>query len=199
MRIILGLIAIIIDLNVWANEWKGQLMIPPQKIEEVADKVLREEWEKLQLKVVEEDKETYDWVKWNSLSKEDQNEVDLFWKDFRFRIYQKNKDRVIQNIQFPLDGEWGFVLEVKKSSLDLTSKDFKEGYDVIFNSLVKMQIYGIDIKTFDYMKSLKDGALIGFRVGVSLTEDADEFESSRFFTFSKTREGYKLSMIHHAG
>jgi hypothetical protein len=88
---------------------------------------------------------------------------------------------------------------VKKSSLDLTSKDFKEGYDVIFNSLVKMQIYGIDIKTFDYMKSLKDGALIGFRVGVSLTEDADEFESSRFFTFSKTREGYKLSMIHHAG
>jgi hypothetical protein len=95
MRIILGLIAIIIDLNVWANEWKGQLMIPPQKIEEVADKVLREEWEKLQLKVVEEDKETYDWVKWNSLSKEDQNEVDLFWKDFRFRIYQKNKDRVI--------------------------------------------------------------------------------------------------------
>ena len=39
MRIILGLIAIVLHLNVWATEWKDQLMIPPQEYKEVADKI----------------------------------------------------------------------------------------------------------------------------------------------------------------
>jgi len=161
------------------------------------DKALREEWEKQQLK--KESSDTFDWVQWDSISIKDQNEVELFWMDFSSKVHQNNKDEVIQNIHFPLDGEWGFILDAKKTSLNLTSKDFKEGYNIIFNDLVKTQISNINMTSFDYMKSIDGGVLIGFRVGVSLTEDTDEFESSRFFTFYKTNEGFKLGSIYQAG
>ena len=141
-----------------------------------------------------------EWVTWESLSNEDKVELATFWKDFQKRLSDNNKDGVTDFIQFPLDGEWAFVLEVKKSEQDLTKEDFKNAYSEVFGEMVRNQILEQSIESLSFQKNNLDNSIISFQIGASLNTDTDEFESSaRLFNFCKTKEGYKLCCIFHVG
>ena len=131
---------------------------------------------------------------------QDKVELATFWKDFQKRLSDNNKDGVTDFIQFPLDGEWAFVLEVKKSEQDLTKEDFKNAYSEVFGEMVRNQILEQSIESLSFQKNNLDNSIISFQIGASLNTDTDEFESSaRLFNFCKTKEGYKLCCIFHVG
>lgn len=141
---------------------------------------------------------TSEFITWKTLTKEEQKEINQFWNNFKNCIQTNQKEKVIQCIQFPLEGEWGFAIGLKKEGNQLTKKDFENGYEKIFTKKIKDQIINSSIDSLSFISHSKQPA-IAFRFVANLNTQNDEFESSRFFNFRKTEKGYKLYLIWHAG
>ncbi|MCB9334812.1 MAG: hypothetical protein H6586_01570 [Flavobacteriales bacterium] len=136
-------------------------------------------------------------IAWDSIEVNEKEILKECWGNFKTQLRNKNIDSTLSLMSFPLTGEWGFVLGLKKEGELLTKEHFKVGFNQIFTKSVITQLLNQNIEQLDIIYNLDSKHVDGFRIGTDIGDD--EFEANRFFNFCKIGNTYKLCHIWHAG
>lgn len=129
------------------------------------------------------------------------NVVISFWESNIEHIIALDKAKIIEETLFPLEGSWGYALELENAPEDWSKDDFINNLDKIFNEETRAKIGS---QTYNDLVHHKDesGNLV-FIVSVSfLNKDEDSgqsFESSTMFFFKLVENEWKLYSIEYAG
>ncbi|HXA02390.1 MAG TPA: hypothetical protein VNW99_10405 [Cytophagaceae bacterium] len=122
----------------------------------------------------------------------DSNERIKFWNDYVVPILKQEREKVISSIDFPLEGEWAYMIGLKKTGIEATRSEFIENYDKLFNH---------DFMNALSKQSYKDLYLdngvsnISFGVGKS----TGDYEGSVILKYIQVDSIYKLRFIQGAG
>jgi hypothetical protein len=129
------------------------------------------------------------------------NVVISFWESNVQAIIDLNKTQIIEQTNFPLEGSWGYAIELESSPEEWTKEDFVSHLESIFNEETRKQL---SEKTYNDLVHYNDeaGNLI-FIVNVNfLTKDSESgesYESSTIFFFKQFDNKWKLYSIEYAG
>lgn len=103
-------------------------------------------------------------------------------------LINKDTEKLSLLIEFPLKGEWGYMMELQKDEKDWTKEDFFENYDKLFDD----KVIGI-LKTLDYENiNLYKSEIL---VGINLADD--EFAIILRYRYIKGK--WKLYVIQGVG
>lgn len=122
-----------------------------------------------------------------------------FWDSNVMEIIRLDEDKIIEHTNYPVDGSWGYVLELEGEPETWTDTDFNNGLSTIFNTELRVALRE---KTYnDLVHHENEAGELEFILSISFTtstEDA-EFESMTFLYFKKFEGIWKLFKIENAG
>jgi hypothetical protein len=124
-----------------------------------------------------------------------------FWNSNVQSILNFDKAKIIEETNFPLEGSWGYTIELESGPDKWTKDDFVNNIDKIFTEELRTNLKG---KTYNDLVHYKDetGTLI-FIINLSfLTKDeasGETFESSTILFFKMFDNHWKLYSIEYAG
>ena len=108
-----------------------------------------------------------------------------FWDTNIMEIIRLDKEKIMEHTNYPVEGSWGYVLELESEPENWSETDFNAGIPVIFNDEMRIALRG---KTYnDLVHFENEAGELEFILQVSTitsTEDGD-FESSTFLYFKK--------------
>lgn len=118
--------------------------------------------------------------------------IDLreFWDKSVEPLIQKDREVLKEIVEFPLGGDWGFMMELKKGAKDWTQSDFFESYDKLFDDMV----IGL-LKELSY----QDAHIFDSEILVSIGWQEGGFESGIIFRYKKIKGRWKLHVIQGVG
>ncbi|MCK5856911.1 MAG: hypothetical protein KAG64_05440 [Bacteroidales bacterium] len=129
----------------------------------------------------------------------DSTELKKFWNECVNPIIDNDKDKLEKIIHFPLQGEWGFMMELNKVDRLWTKQDFFDNYGKLFaNDLIEnlkeqsfknIEVYNHDNGTVELLVS----------VGWETMIDGFKYESGIIFRFKKFKNDWKLYVIQGVG
>lgn len=126
----------------------------------------------------------------------DSTELQKFWSESVTPIIDKNLDKLENTVQFPLIGDWGYMMGLKKADSLWTRQDFFDNYDKLFDDkimkLLKEQNYK-DAEVF------KHDNLTEILVSVGWKNEDGITESGIIFRFKKFENTWKLYVIQGVG
>ncbi len=64
--------------------------------------------------------------------KNDSLELQSFWKSHIHPIINGEKEKVEKNTHFPLEGDWGYMMELEKSDAEWKKEDFISNYERLY-------------------------------------------------------------------
>jgi hypothetical protein len=124
-----------------------------------------------------------------------------FWNSNIKAIVELDKETILTQTNFPLEGSWVYTLELDKAPEEWTKDDFSSNLDKIFNQETRDQLKQ---KTYNDLVHYKNeqGELI-YIVNVVFTskieESSDIMQSSTIFFFKMFDSKWKLYSIEYAG
>ncbi len=124
-----------------------------------------------------------------------------FWNSNIKAIVELDKETILNQTNFPLEGSWGYAIELDKAPEEWTKDDYTNNLLKIFNQETRDQLKQ---KTYNDLVHYKNeqGELI-YIVNVVFStkmEDSDEYmESSTIFFFKMFDSKWKLYSIEYAG
>lgn len=124
-----------------------------------------------------------------------------FWNSNIKAIVDLDKETILNQTNFPLEGSWGYAIELDKAPEEWTKDDYTNNLSKIFNQETRDQLKQ---KTYNDLVHYKNeqGELI-YIVNVVFStkmEDSDEYmESSTIFFFKMFDSKWKLYSIEYAG
>jgi hypothetical protein len=127
-----------------------------------------------------------------SQAKTDSIDLKSFWSESVEPLIIKDFEKIKTIVHFPLEGEWGFMMGLKKDELDWTQVDFIENYDKLF-----------DDKTIGLLKELNytDAELFNHEilVGIGWKDESEISESGIIFRFKEVNGQWRLCVIQGVG
>jgi len=122
----------------------------------------------------------------------DSTEKIKFWNEYVIPILKRDEEKVIATVDFPLKGEWAYMVGLKKTGTDATRTDFIDNYDKLFNDDF------IDALSRQSYKDLYlDNGISNISFGVG--KSTDGYESSVILKYIQVDSIYKLRSIQGAG
>jgi len=124
-----------------------------------------------------------------------------FWNSNIKAIVELDKETILNQTNFPLEGSWGYALELDKAPEEWSKDDYTNNLSKIFNQETRDQLKQ---KTYNDLVHYKNeqGELI-YIVNVVFNtkmEGSDEYmESSTIFFFKMFDSKWKLYSIEYAG
>ena len=124
-----------------------------------------------------------------------------FWNSNIKAIVDLDKETILNQTNFPLEGSWGYAIELDKAPEEWTKDYYTNNLSKIFNQETRDQLKK---KTYNDLVQYKNeqGELI-YIVNVVFStkmEDSDEYlESSTIFFFKMFDSKWKLYSIEYAG
>lgn len=122
-----------------------------------------------------------------------------FWTSKIVPIINNENVKSKNIFHFPLEGDWGIMMELNKPDSLWTENDFFDNYEVVFNKEVrdKLKIQNHN----DVEVSVSNNGDIELLVGVGLVTLIDDFndESGIIFRFRKIDDEWKLYVIQGVG
>lgn len=124
-----------------------------------------------------------------------------FWNSNIRAIIDLDAETIINQTNFPLEGSWGYAIELDKTPEEWTKDDYTNNLGKIFNQETRDQLKQ---KTYNDLVHYRNeqGELI-YIVNVVFTtrmEDSDDMmESSTIFFFKMFDSKWKLYSIEYAG
>jgi len=122
-----------------------------------------------------------------------------FWDTNVLEIIRLDTKNIIEHTNYPVDGSWGYVLELEGEPETWTNEDFNTGIPTLFNEQLRIAVRG---KTYnDLVHFENEAGELEFILSLSFTTATDEgdFESSTFLYFKKFDGIWKLFKIEYAG
>ncbi len=126
-------------------------------------------------------------------------ELKKFWNDCMFPIMKLDKVKLKQIVNFPLAGDWGYMVGLNKSEEQWNEKEFYNHLQKLFYpeyiDKLKKQTYK-DVNVYQ-----QDDGEINLLVTVHFEKKVDNFktESSTILRFRKINNRWMLYVIFHAG
>ncbi len=120
------------------------------------------------------------------------NSIDLkeFWNESVEPMIQKDKEKLKEIVEFPLGGEWGFMMELKKDENEWTQSDFFENYNKLFDDkIIRL------LKKLNY----QDAEIFESEILVGIGWEQDGFEAGIIFRYKKIDGKWKLYVIQAVG
>lgn len=124
-----------------------------------------------------------------------------FWDSNIQSIIDFDKAKIIEETNFPLEGSWGYTIELETSPDQWTKDDYVNNIDKIFNEELRKNLMG---KTYNDLVHYKDETgTLSFIISLNfLTKDpetGESFESSTIMFFKMFDNKWKLYSIEYAG
>lgn len=117
----------------------------------------------------------------------DLNEV---WNDNIQSIIHMDKEKIVEQTQFPLEGGWAFMVDSREPTID----DYRSGLEVLFPEELREELKGLDHSVLSINEEV-----ISYSFYQTFQEGEDTFESMTIYTFSKVDGVWKLTSITIAG
>lgn len=124
----------------------------------------------------------------------DSTEQRAFWNNVVIPILDKDRETVLSNMNFPVSGDWTFMMQLKKEPDVATKEDFAKVYDRFFNSDF---IKSISAQTYSNIPGYKNKDTTWFTI--SLGRSYGEYEGGLMLEYIKINGKYKLTTVHGAG
>lgn len=124
-----------------------------------------------------------------------------FWDSNIQSIIDFDKAKIIEETNFPLEGSWGYTIELETSPDQWTKEDYVNNLDKIFNEELRNNLMS---KTYNDLVHYKDETgTLSFIINLNfLTKDpeiGESFESSTILFFKMFDNKWKLYSIEYAG
>ena len=123
-------------------------------------------------------------------SESDSIDLKEFWNESVEPLIQKDYDKLKELIQFPLGGEWGFMMELKKDEKNWTPSDFFENFDKLFDDRIIGMLEDLNYHDAEIYES-------EILVGIGWKEEG--FESGIIFRYKRIGGQWKLCVIKAVG
>jgi hypothetical protein len=124
-----------------------------------------------------------------------------FWNSNVKAIIDLDKQTIIDQTNFPLEGSWGYNLDLNKAPEEWTKDDYTSNLEKIFNQETRDQLKQKSYNDLVHYKN-EQGELI-YIVNVVFTTkmegSSDMMESSTIFFFKMFDSKWKLYSIEYAG
>ena len=122
-----------------------------------------------------------------------------FWDTNIMEIIRLEKDKIIEHTNYPVEGSWGYVLELEGEPETWTNTDFNNGLPVIFNDQLRIALRSKTYNDLVHFENEKgELEFIIQLTSITSTDDGD-FESSTFLYFKKFEGVWKLFKMEYAG
>jgi len=124
-----------------------------------------------------------------------------FWNSNIKAIVDMDKEKIIRQTNFPVEGSWGYLLELEDKPENKVESVFTDNLDKIFNEETRKQL---SEKTYnDLVHHKNEAGEIIFIVNVVFDnvdpETGYEYESSTLFFFKLFDNKWKLYSVEFAG
>ena len=123
-------------------------------------------------------------------SESDSVDLKEFWNESVEPLIQKDKEKLKGIVEFPLRGEWGFMMGLKKDEKEWTQSDFFENYDKLFDDKILRLLKELNYQDVEVFES-------EILVGIGWTEEG--FESGIIFRYKQIDGQWKLYVIQGVG
>ena len=129
-----------------------------------------------------------------------QNRIDtvdmkLFWLESVEPLIQKDTTQLKSIIEFPLGGEWGFIMGLEKDEKDWSQADFFKNYDKLFSPEIISLLKKLNYHDAEIYKP--NDNLTEILVGIGWEEDG--FEKGIVFRYKRINGVWKLYVIQAVG
>jgi hypothetical protein len=122
-----------------------------------------------------------------------------FWKTTIAPLISGDTVQFIDRVNFPLQGEWGFIMELDKPQSKWNKQDFEQHFSKLFKADVIKQLEKGGYNAVNLKKENGKIAELQIGYGEEYIEDGMKFESGIIFHFRKINGVYKLYLVHAVG
>ena len=124
--------------------------------------------------------------------KTDSIDLKSFWSEYVEPLIDKDFEKIKSIVHFPLEGEWGFMMELKKDEINWSQVDFIENYDKLFDD----KIIGL-LKELNYTDAeLFNNEIL---VGIGWKDESGISESGIIFRYKEVNGQWRLCVIQGVG
>jgi len=125
-------------------------------------------------------------------SQSNTDSIDLreFWAESVQPLIQKDEAKLNEIIEFPLKGQWGYMMGLKKEEQDWTQVDFFKNYDKLFDDRI-IEL----LKSLDY----QDAEIVKSEILLGIGWEEEGFESAIIFRYKRIDGQWKLYVIQGVG
>ncbi len=127
-------------------------------------------------------------------SKVNNQELIAFWNSAIEPFIKKDKKTVISNIDFPLKGDWSFILDIEQDKDIITKEEFIKNYDYLIN---KDFLKSLSKQTYNDITEYKSNDTLFY--DVSLVRKLGKTEGGLVLTFYKKGNSYLLNKYSEVG
>lgn len=124
-----------------------------------------------------------------------------FWDTAIQPIIDLDKEKIIEHTNFPLQGSWGYQLDLSTGPDEWTKDDFTSHLEMIFNEETRALLKQKTIN--DLVHYTNEAGEFEFIINVNFysiqEETGDQYESVTIFYFKKFEDVWKLYSIEYAG
>lgn len=125
-------------------------------------------------------------------TKSDSIELKTFWSEAVVPFIEKDTNKIKTIVEFPLGGEWGWMMGLDTAPKDWTQSDFINNFDKLFDEKVIGQLKKQTYKDVDILSN-------NILVSVNWKDDGGETESGIILRYKYIDGKWKLYMIQGAG
>lgn len=135
---------------------------------------------------------------WKELNYEEQFIISSIVQDIKHMFDINDMDRFVNSIQFPIEGNWSFIINEINMEKFIDKNGFKKAIPLLFDEETRGKFFSMKSNTFLIEKDSVN-QIDGFQVRVLINEQVDDFESYRIFKFVFEEGEIKLNGISHSG
>lgn len=138
------------------------------------------------------------WITFNTYAQSaiDSTDLQKFWSESVTPIILKDKKKLESIIQFPLSGDWGYMIGLDKADSLWTQQDFFDNYDKLFNKRVFNSLKNQD---FNDAEVISQGTSTEIIVGVGWKDEDGISEFGILLRFKLIDGIWKLHLIQGVG
>jgi hypothetical protein len=120
----------------------------------------------------------------------DSLDLDSFWIEYVQPLIEGNRQKLETFIEFPLDGEWGFMMELDHPPKNWTENDFYDNYSKLFNEETITRLKNTSSKDLEFFKK---------EILLNIGWKNEEVELGIFFRYIRVNGSWKLHVIQAVG
>lgn len=139
-------------------------------------------------------------VPFDSIPKKLQSAFKKFVSSFMSKLAANNFDLLMNEIHFPLKGEWAFVMGYRIEGIEGTKHQFRERIDSVFTPEIINNIHLIKPQEAMIKMSAEEEPSYTFTISGSTSKQysGGSDESGRHFDFALVEDKFKLIRIWHS-
>ena len=131
--------------------------------------------------------------------KADLETVQSFWNSNIAAMISLDRETIIYQTNFPLQGSWGYALQLEGDADSWTKEDFVQNVDKIFNDELRIKLRRIDHNQL--VHHVDENGQLNFILQLLFVteEDGEKYESATLLYFKQFDGIWKLYQIEYAG